>query len=155
MLTEIVIRLATRHEQEALKNLQRRASLMWEEDREALLAHPDVIEVPLEQIEAGRTFVAERHGEIVGFGVVLPRSEGDADLDGLFVEPTVWKQGIGGLLVREAERLAVSEGAKSLYVISNPRTQGFYAACAFELIGEESTPFGIGLTMRKRLHGGT
>ena len=40
MSTEIIIRLATRDEREALESLQRRASLMWAEYREALLAHP-------------------------------------------------------------------------------------------------------------------
>jgi GNAT superfamily N-acetyltransferase len=151
MPTEVIIRRATRQEREELENLQRRASLVWEEYREALVAHPDAIELPLEPIETGRTYVAVRCGEIVGFSVVLPRRDGDADLDGLFVEPTFWKQGIGRRLIREAERLAASEGAASLCVVANPRAQGFYAACAFELVGEESTRFGVGLTMRKRL----
>jgi hypothetical protein len=44
--------------------------LIWEEDRESLLAHPDAIELPLEQITDGRTVVAERDGELLGFSVV-------------------------------------------------------------------------------------
>jgi GNAT superfamily N-acetyltransferase len=151
MSTEIIVRLATRDEREALEGLQRRASLMWAEYREALLAHPAAIELPLEEIERGRAYVAERQSEVAGFSVVLPRQDGDADLDGLFVEPVMWKRGIGRRLIQEAERLAASEGAKSLYVVANPRAQGFYAACAFELLGEEDTRFGVGLTMRERL----
>ena len=45
---------------------------IWEEDRDALLAHPDAIELPLEQITDGRTIVAESVGELLGFAVVLP-----------------------------------------------------------------------------------
>lgn len=52
-------RLAIAPERSALEDLQRRASLIWEEDREALLAHPDAIELPIEQITTGRTMVAE------------------------------------------------------------------------------------------------
>ena len=131
--------------------LTSRWSAGWEEYREALLARPDAIELPLEQIERGRAYVAERRGEVAGFSVVLPRQDGDADLDGLFVEPVMWKRGIGRRLIQEAQCLAASEGAKSLYVVANPRARGFYAACAFELIGQNDTRFGVGLTMRKRL----
>jgi GNAT superfamily N-acetyltransferase len=92
-------RLAVPAERSALEELQRRASLMWEEDRAALLANPDAIELPLEQITGGRTVVAENAGQLLGFSVVLPRDDGDAELDGLFVEPTYWRHGLGRALV--------------------------------------------------------
>ena len=111
MQSPIVIRCARPDERMALEELQRRASLAWEEYREALLAHPGAIDLPLEQIEAGRTYVAERFGEKLGFSVVLKRSDGNAELDGLFVEPAHWRQGVGALLVREAARFATAEGA--------------------------------------------
>jgi GNAT superfamily N-acetyltransferase len=151
MSTGVVIRLARCDEQKALENLQRRASLMWEEYREAILAHPDAIELPLEQIEAGCAYVAELGGKAVGFFVILRRSDGEVDLDGLFVDPAMWKMGIGRLLVVEAGRVAASEGAGLLCVVANPRAQGFYAACDFELAGEEQTRFGVGLSMRQRI----
>src|SRR5580704_9424687 len=105
-----VVRLARLDERAALEELQRRASLVWEDYREALLAHPDAIELPIEQIESGRTHVAERQDQVVGFSVVLRRPDGNADLDGLFVEPGFWRQGIGKHLLRAVELLAVSEG---------------------------------------------
>jgi len=124
---------------------------VWEEYREALLAHPDAIDLPAEQIESGRAFVAELQGIVVGFSVVLRRHDGDAELDGLFVEPSRWKRGIGKALVQDAARFAVSEGARALHVVANPRALGFYEACGFERIGEASTRFGIGYIMRKEL----
>ncbi|NHB92254.1 GNAT family N-acetyltransferase [Photorhabdus cinerea] len=89
------IRLAKTTEQIALEALQLRASLMWEENRELLLANPHMIELPTEYIEAGYVYIAEQAGVILGFSVVLPQSDGDSELDGLFVEPTAWHQGIG------------------------------------------------------------
>ena len=151
MATDLVIRLARSDEQKTLEALQWRASLEPTEYRDALLAHPEAIALPLEQIETGRTFVAERGGEVLGFGVVLAKPDGDAELDGLFVEPFAWKKGIGRRLVEEAARLAASEGAQSLHVLANPTALGFYAACDFELIGEQGTRFGVGFVMRKRL----
>jgi GNAT superfamily N-acetyltransferase len=151
MTTEIVIRRAVPDERQALEDLQRRASLVYEEYREALLAHPDAIELPLEQIENAWTYVAELAGEISGFSVVLPRPDGDAELDGLFVEPTLWRRGIARCLMQRAEKRAASEGAKSIHVIANPKARDFYTACGFELIGEAQTRFGAGLAMLKRL----
>jgi GNAT superfamily N-acetyltransferase len=123
----------------------------WEEYREALVAHPDAIELPLKHLDAGHTFVAEHGKQILGFCVVLPRPDGDADLDGLFVEPAFWKHGTGRRLVQEAEGLAASRGAKWLYVIGNPKAQGFYEGCNFEHMAIEQTRFGPGLSIRKRL----
>jgi GNAT superfamily N-acetyltransferase len=134
-----------------LEHLQWRASLVWEEYREALLAHPDAIDLPLEHLDAGHTYVAERSGQILGFSVVLPRPDGDADLDGLFVEPTICKHGAGRRLVQQAERLAASRRSEWLNVIANPRARGFYQACGFAQLGEEQTRFGWALTMRKRV----
>lgn len=144
-------RLALPAERYALEELQRRASLVWEEDREALLAHPDAIELPLEQITSGRTVVAESVGELLGFAVVLRRDDGDAELDGLFVEPTQWRLGIGRALVDEAERIARAEGAASLWVTANTRALGFYDSCGFVKVGEVATRFRPAPKMRKTI----
>jgi GNAT superfamily N-acetyltransferase len=144
-------RLALPAERSALEELQRRASLIWEEDREALLAHPDAIELPLEQITDGRTVAAERAGELLGFAVVLRREDGDAELDGLFVEPAQWRQGIGRALVEEAERIARRDGAANLWVIANTRALDFYGACGFVTVGEVATRFRPAPRMRKAL----
>ena len=146
-----VFRLAIPAERLALEELQSRASLMSEEDRDALLAHPDAIELPLEQITAGRTIVAENVDELLGFAVVLQRDDGDAELDGLFVEPAQWRRGIGRALVAEAERLAAREGAASLWVIANTSALDFYGACGFVTVGEVATRFRPAPRMRKAI----
>jgi GNAT superfamily N-acetyltransferase len=147
------LRRARSGEREDLEGLQRRASLVWEDYRADLLAHPDAIELPAAQIEDGCVFVAEQGGRTLGFGVVLPREDGEAELDGLFVEPDSWGSGVGRSLIGEAARLGLSRGSRWLCVIANPRARGFYEACGFELTGETSTRFGSGYLMRLALDG--
>ncbi|WP_207627171.1 GNAT family N-acetyltransferase [Photorhabdus tasmaniensis] len=146
---EITIRLARITEQAALEALQLRASLMWEEDRELLLANPHMIELPIEHIAAEYVYVVEQAGVILGFSVVLPRSDGDAELDGLFVEPTVWHQGVGRQLVKIALNNVHTEGGISLRVLANPQAAGFYIALGFERLEEENTQLGTAILMIK------
>jgi GNAT superfamily N-acetyltransferase len=143
--------LALPAERSALEELQRRASLMWEEDREALLANPDAIELPLEQITDGRTVVAESADGLLGFAVVLRREDGDAELDGLFVDPPHWRKGIGRMLVEQAERIAARDGAANLWVIANTRALDFYGACGFVTVGEAQTRFRPAPRMRRAI----
>lgn len=99
MMNKLSIRTARLGELSFLEALQLRASLANVGDREALLANPDAIALPPEQIKAGQVFVAERDGVVIGFAAVLPRDDGDLELDGLFVEPDIWRSGIGRSLV--------------------------------------------------------
>jgi GNAT superfamily N-acetyltransferase len=92
--------------------IQWRASLNNPGDRDALLAHPDAIDLPVEQIRKGGVFVAEIAGSIVGFAAILPRQDGDSELDALFVEPDLWRQGIGRALFEHCATAARSVGAK-------------------------------------------
>ena len=147
----ISIRLAKPDERLALEELQRRASLVWEDYREALLANPDAIALPESHVAEGRVLVAEVHGDLLGFAVVLPRADGGAELDGMFVEPTCWRGGIGRALIFHAQQAASKNGAHSLHVIANPRALGFYEKCGFVEEGRAETRFGPGITMRKPL----
>lgn len=134
-----------------LESLQRRASLANPGDREALLANPDAIEVPLEQIAADCVFIAERDGVAAGFAAVVPRPDGGAELDALFVEPHLWKHGIGRRLVDHIAEVARGRTASFLHVIGNPHAEGFYISCGFAVTGTIETRFGVGFTMRRQL----
>lgn len=145
------IRPAVVSEQQVLEALQLRAALSNAGDREAMLANPDAIELPLDQIAAGRLFVLEWEGAIVGFSAVLPRPDGDTELDGLFVEPNTRRRGIGRSLVEHCAHVARSQGSTALHVVGNPHAENFYAACGFKVIGTTATRFGPGLLMRRTL----
>jgi GNAT superfamily N-acetyltransferase len=151
MAPDVSIRPARPDDQTMLESLQWRASLNNPGDREALLANPDAIALPLEQIEAGGVFVAECDGCVAGFAAVLPRPDGGAELDALFVEPHLWKHGIGRRLVDHIADVARVRAASFLHVIGNPHAEGFYLSCGFSATGTADTRFGAGLNMRRPL----
>ena len=88
---------------------------------------------------------------MLGFTAVLPRDAQACDLDGLFVEPDRWKQGIGRALVQDAFALALGSGARTMHVMANPYAEGFYAKLGFVRTGTVQTQFGIGSKMRRNL----
>ena len=150
-MQQVIVRPAIVSEQKALEALQWRASLNNPGDQEALLANPDAIELPLWQIETGGVFVAEVAGSVVGFAAILPREDGDAELDAIFVEPGAWRQGIGRVLVDHCFNAARSLGATSIHVVGNPHAESFYSACGFEAVGTRRMRFGIGLLLKRQL----
>lgn len=139
----LTIRLARPDERLDLEALQRRASLALPEYREQLEAHPEVIDLPAEQIAEGQVLVAELDGRIAGFAALIA-----GELDGLFVEPDLWKHGVGSALIEAAAREARMQGL-SLTVTANPTARLFYEKCGFTLEGERETMFGPGLRMSR------
>ena len=142
------VRLARANERAELEALQLRASLANPGDREAVLAHGDSIVIPPGQIANGQIFVAEGDGGILGFCSVLNRPDGDTELDGLFVEPTLWRGGVGRTLVECAKRYGHERSVSWLHVVGNTHAEGFYEACGFARYGVEQMEFGVGLLMR-------
>ena len=147
-MSDVSLRFGRPAESERLEELQRRASLMHDAYREALLANPDIIALPRWQLEDRCVRVAEKNGRTLGFSVVLPRGQ-TAILDGLFVEPEQWKRGIGRALMEDAFGLARDGGAEVMEVLANPYADGFYARLGFVRIGTVTTPLGIGGKMRR------
>ena len=117
-------------------------------DRDALLAYPDAIELPLAQIAAGGVFVAEWNGTIVGFAAVESRVDGESELDALFVDPNMRRRGIARSLIEHSAEVARTRKSTALCVVGNPHAMDFYTACGFNVIGTAETRFGTGLLMR-------
>ena len=137
------IRLAEPDEREELEELQRRASLALADYREQLLAHPDAIHLPPAQVANGQVLVAELEGCVAGFAALV-----GGELDGLFVEPELWRRGIGAALVDAATHRARRKGL-ALTVIANPSARDFYEGCGFSLDGEVQTRFGPAFRMSR------
>jgi len=144
---ELTIRMARPEEQAVLEALQRRASLALGEYNKQLEAHPDAIELPIEQIERGEVIVAELGDRLAGFAAVVIDDE-VAELDGLFVEPELWRRGIGAALVDVAVHEARRQGL-AMMVVANPSAREFYKRCGFMLEGEAQTRFGPALRMSR------
>jgi GNAT superfamily N-acetyltransferase len=151
MVSEVLIRLASVSEQKALEALQLRASLENPGDREALIANPDAVKIPIEQIANCQVFVAEDAGSIRGFAAILPREDGDFELDALFVEPGFWRRGYGRKLIEHCADVARARGSAAIHVIANPHAENFYQVCGFEMYGTTETQFGVGWLMRRAL----
>ena len=150
-MSDVVIRPARQSERGLLEALQWRASLANRGDRDSLLANPDAIVVPDEQIADGHVLVAESDAMIVGFAAVIPRPDGNAELDALFVEPTLWKGGVGRLLVDHCADVARQRASRILHVVGNPHAYGLYVACGFQTTGAVETRFGSGLSMQRAI----
>ena len=139
----IELRLALPEEREALEELQWRASLALPDYREQLLANPDAIHLPAAKIDAAQVIVAEVDGAVAGFATL----EG-GELDGLFVEPSHWRSGVGAALVEAAAHDARRHGL-TLTVVASPSARAFYERCGFSYEGEEATRFGPALRMSR------
>lgn len=145
------LRIARADERAALIELQRRASLANPGDRAAILAHPEAVNTPLEQFEAGQVVLAEDDGRVLGFAALIPRPDGDVELDALFTEPDAWRRGVGRALVEHCSVVARAAGASAIRVIGNPHAAQFYLATGFKLVGETRTEFGPGGLYAKQL----
>ncbi len=145
----IRIRPARREDRDTLGALKLRASLAWGDHVEELRALPEARQVPAEHLSS--VIVAERAGRIVGFATVLPRGDGEAELEDLFVDPACWRCGVGTRLVAEAERRAKALGTRSLHVIAGERAQAFYERCGFRAVGTVMTDLAPACEMRKEL----
>ncbi|HEX4761675.1 MAG TPA: GNAT family N-acetyltransferase [Sphingomicrobium sp.] len=139
----LALRLARPDERDELEALQRRASLALPEYRQQLEANPDAIHLPPAQIANGQVIVAELEGRVAGFAAVVA-----GELDGLFVEPDLWGQGVGRALADAAVHEARSRGF-TLWVIASPTAREFYEKCGFSAEGEAQTRFGPAIRMSR------
>lgn len=142
----VVVRPGRVDERQALEDLQRRAWLAYPDLREPLLANPDLIALARASLARGWVAVADMEGRAVGFSVVVVRV-GSAELEGLFVAPRHWRQGIGRALVDAACRDLGALGGGQLQTVANPRAEGFYARLGFTPCGTAMTVFGAARRM--------
>ena len=145
MINSAPIRSVLVCEQKQSEALQLRASLGNSADRDVLLENPDAIELSIEQIAGGNVFVVELDGLIVGFAAIVPRADGDSELDALFVEPEKWRQGFARMLITYCQDVARQRGSKTIHAIGNSHAKDFYCAVGFNFVGTTQTRFGVGL----------
>lgn len=151
-MSKLEIRIAHPDDRLNLIELQRRASLASEtgEVRQMLIDDPDIIDLDEEMLANNEVVVAQIGDRIVGFATIIAHEGDDAELEGLFVEPTEWRKGIATRLVHAIEREAAAWGASRLHVLANQNVIGFYEATGFTRLGEQKTQLGpIGILMAK------
>ena len=141
------MRPARPNERLDLEELMHRASTAIPDYREQLLENPEAIVLPMEQIERGQVIVAEDVEGIAGFAVLIIEDD-QAELDGLFVEPHLWRRGVGRALVDLAVHKSRLAGL-ALTVVAAPGAKRFYEKCGFAVEGETATRFGPALIMSR------
>jgi N-acetylglutamate synthase-like GNAT family acetyltransferase len=151
---DILIRLALEAEQKPLEALQLRSSLENAGDRAFLMANPEVIQLPLQQIRDCLVFVAELNGTVVGFVALKVYAPRKMELEGLFIEPGHWRLGTGRRLVAHAIEVSRAQGARTMLVFANPHADGFYRRVGFikegEITVESQTAIVMSLDLRRR-----
>lgn len=147
MSRHTLIRPAIPADHPRLEALLARASLATGEHVQDLLANPDALAIPPENL--AHTLVIERDGGIAGFCTLMPVTDERYEVDALFVDPCFWRQGLGARLLREAERRVGEAGARTLGVVSGRYAEPFYRAFGFEPDGEEMTRFGPATRLTK------
>lgn len=143
-MNDLDIRLARPDDRNELIELQRRASLAIESEevRQQLIDDPGIIDLDPEMIARNEVFVAEIDGRVVGFATIIAHEGNDAELEGIFVEPSDWRKGIGLALIHQIDREAAAWNANRLHVIASSRVEGFYTRAGFVVTGEVKTQLG-------------
>jgi hypothetical protein len=138
----MLIRFASLDERAALEAVHRRAALADLGDR-ALLAHPEVIELPLAPFVEQRVHVAERVGIDRGLRGD-PATRGRRNRDRRPVRRTrglplrLWRA-----LVEHCGGLARRSGSRTPHVIGNYHAQAFQEACGFTTTGTTDRASGM------------
>ena len=149
------IRFAEPGEREALDELHRRSSWVWDEDRPHLEAHPDSLGVDPEAIAERRVRVAVgADRRLLAFSLVADAGDGVCELDGLFVDPDDMRRGIGRALVEDAAARASAAEQRRMSVVAHPRSFPFYESVGFVPGEPAQTRFGPAVRMWRELGAG-
>lgn len=110
--------------------------------RRLLLAEPAYMEVDALLLSKGQVFVAESESLIRGFASFAFPDGTYGELEGLFVDPSHWRLGIGQMLVEAVQHEMVLRRVKLIRVVAGVAAVPFYQSVGFSVIGEEKTALG-------------
>jgi N-acetylglutamate synthase-like GNAT family acetyltransferase len=75
--------------------------------------------------------VADRGGEVVGFGSIVPSS---GELRAVYVHPDVGRTGVGAAILRDLEQMATATGLSTLHMDASLNAETFYARHGYEVV---------------------
>jgi predicted N-acetyltransferase YhbS len=82
-------------------------------------------------------------GKLVGNLTLTPRDPGVLQMRQVAVHPDHQRKGIGGGLVRIAEKTAREEGCREIILHARETAKDFYLALGYEAVGERFVEIGI------------
>jgi GNAT superfamily N-acetyltransferase len=145
------IRRARPEEAAQLRALAHRSKAHWPYSAEFLAAVEPMLELDARDVADHEVWVLEVDGAVGGWHRVTLHGE-RAELEDLWLEPSLIGTGLGRLLFEHAVDIAASAGATRLEWDAEPYAEGFYRAMCGEEIGRSQSAAEPGRTLpRMRL----
>lgn len=146
---EVRIRPAQPGECDRLTAIAHAAKRHWGYPDEWIAWWRDDLTYSVERFARETILVADLEGEIAGV-VSISGGADEAELEGLWVEPSQIGRGVGRALLAAALDAARAAGAAHMVIVSDPHAVGFYERAGARRVGwVESRPAGRSLP---RLH---
>jgi len=135
------IRAARTEEAPGLTSLAFRSKAHWGYSSDFMAACRQELTVSPDRVESDRYryFVAVDGESMLGFYALEHRSDGDCELEALFVEPACIGSGVGRALIDHAKRMASTVGATRLIIQGDPHAAGFYIGAGGRQTGERES----------------
>lgn len=96
------------------------------------------------QEDGGLTLVAEQHGTLAGFGVIVPEA---GEISACYVAPETSRRGIGRALLAAMEATVSAHGVHELNVRASLNAKSFYSAFGYHVSGRGEYRFEDGTVM--------
>lgn len=141
-------RLASAADVTTLNAIALAAKSHWGYSPEQLEAWRSQLAVAPESLQSKPVFIAEAHGQAVGF-VQVATDTSPWELDALWVLPSHIGKGIGRSLLHQARSFAAAAGQRELAIDADPNAAGFYLAHGARIVGQVHAPI-AGQPHRKR-----
>jgi GNAT superfamily N-acetyltransferase len=145
------IRRARAEEADALRDLAHRSKAHWPYSAEFLERVRPMLQLTPTDVREHEVWVLEVDGRVGGWHRIT-FERGRAELEDLWLEPSVIGSGLGRLLFEHAVGVARRAGATSMEWDAEPYAEGFYRAMGAEEIGRSPSAAVEGRTLpRMRL----
>lgn len=150
MSRQITLRPATTHDCATLTRLALASKAHWGYDEAFIQACVPALTITADLLAAHRVVIAESLPDkgsatgpvALGF-YALSKARPEAEVECCFVDPTAIGSGVGGLLWRDLEAFARTQGVIGLTLAADPNAVGFYRHMGMKEAGfEPSDVFG-------------
>jgi GNAT superfamily N-acetyltransferase len=135
-MQDVIVRLATHADAEALTALAMKSKASWGYSREFMEACRAELTITPDVIDSWRIWVAQRGKRICGMIALAPKDEPHvAELEDFFVDPEFQAQGVGSLLMSTLLATCRSLCVRRLVLDADPFAETIYHRLGFKTVG--------------------
>ncbi|MFT5466824.1 MAG: GNAT superfamily N-acetyltransferase [Verrucomicrobiales bacterium] len=139
MSAELTIRPAKVEDAEPLFRLAVESKAFWDYDEAQMAIFRKELNFSGEQLVDLSGHVAELKGKLVGYFTLVVHSNELVELEHLFVDPALLRQGIGQQLLMHAIEFSRARGHRLMKIISDPHAAGFYEKAGAEKVDDHES----------------